>query len=203
MGPFQLSLSSKAEIVDLPTLDERSRTDLLRDVAFDSARHQLYRLFVTPVFLHVKKSTRFAKKKSYSRVDRALIQVRTRTPGIEIVGIYPVTRLRDGQESMDFEGESILELSFPNFARLRIMAKLKDKLRKNTHLVVASRMANLAQWVFFKNYVRNNTEYKLQILCVVPRDLPRQLRFVLCDATFSRSGRAIESFIDRKVMIPQ
>lgn len=202
MGPFRINISPTAELVDLTSLEEAERKQLLRDVTYDSSKHQIFRFFVTPKFYDPYSSKRWSKRRSYAKVDRALVQVECGAPEIVIFGIHPITTLRDGQESLDFEGESILELAVPKFFKLSITGKLKNKIRKDTHLIFASRTAEFAQWVFLKGFIRTNTEYKLRVLCVVPASLEKTKRHVVCHATFSDGGRVIESATFRKVFFP-
>lgn len=183
--------------MDFKKLSEDERNVLCGGIRFDPAKYDIYRFFVAPVFIMGKRGKkRRRRRKSYTNVNRVLIQVKVPSSEIQLLGIYPVSRLQTGSH------DSRSGFSLPIVGKLRVGGRAKDAVKRGQHMIIASRTDEIAQWVFLKPYIESSEDFRMQVLCIVSTDLDEEERFIRCNASFQDKGREIEGAYSRRIELP-
>jgi hypothetical protein len=197
MSMFKISISKKAERMDLNNLPQNERNALCEGISFDPATHDIYRFRVMAKFIIGKTGNkRLRRRKSYANVNRVLIQVRVPSPKIQLLGIYPVSLLHTGQPGP----RPVFTL--PIVGKPKVGGRAKDTIRRGQHTVIASRTDEIAQWVFLKSYIESGKALCVQVLCTMLKNLDPGERFMRCDVAFKDDGREIEVAYNRRIEFP-
>jgi hypothetical protein len=196
MDTFRLEVSTKADRLDLDALPDHEKNVLLAGIKFDPSTHDIYRFCVAPKFDLPEKGTKRARKrKSYSLADTVCVQVIPRSEEIHILNIYPETTTAAGQPDAP-------SFQIPIVRDLRPASKAKDLARRGKHMVVANRTDTLAEWVFLKSYIDAGHQFRMQVLCIVPKAVPDHQRYLRCDASVMHKGRELQGARARSVFLP-
>ena len=197
MGPFKFSISKVAQFVSLEDISQVKCDILAQGVSFDPDQHDVFLFFVIPEFIQSKKgSKRTRRKRSYSKVDRIFIKVKLPTSDIKLLGMYPTSRT----DTNTYEVDNIPYI--PIVGKLKAHGRVKDAIKRGKHLIVANRNDEIAQWVFLKPYIEQRTDFGMKVLCLVPKDLDDEYRFLRCNASAQDKGREIEGAYRRKILFP-
>jgi len=200
-GPFNLEVSNKAQKVDYDTLADSIKGSLFKFSSFDKVEHDLFMFCVSPVeIMEYSNLTWREKRKAYKKADRVLIQLRSPTEGIELLGIYPTTIDSHSQRELDLGGEFLFEIGIPKIFKLKVTSKLKNKIRSDKFEVVASRTDRSAQWVYLKDWVKSGSPFEMQLFCKVSKSIGEKERHILCDAQANQNGRIINGTYNAQVM---
>ena len=198
MSRFRISISRVAECLDYGDLDDNDRKTLCRGISFDPAAHNIYRFFIAPVFVIGKQGKkRLRRRKSYTRVDRVLVQAKVPSKAIRLLGIHPLSQFETGE---DDPGPRIV---IPILGNMKIGGRAKDAVKRGRHTVIAYRTDEIAQWVFLKTYITSEQDFRMKALCVVDKDLDPEKRFLRCNVSFQARGREIEGAYRRRVEFPR
>lgn len=170
---------------------------LSSELTYDPEIHNVYIFLVIPEYNpRMKGSKRTRRTRSYAKVDRIFVQARSPTPDIEILGMYPNTRMESGV----YRGL----LSFvPIAGKLRAIGKVKDAIKRGKHSIIAHHTGELAQWVFLKPYLEQHTEFPMKILCLVSEDVTDEYRFLRCDVSAQDKGREVLGIYGRIITLPK
>ncbi|MGD2119526.1 MAG: hypothetical protein PVG66_14285 [Chromatiales bacterium] len=200
-GPFKLEVSKKAQMVDYEALNESIKGSLFKYSSFDKEKHDLFMFLVSPVELLDYSSLSWReKRRAYKKADRVLVQLKSPSNGIEMLGIYPTTIDSSSQRELDLGGEVLFEVGIPKIFKLKVTSKLQNKIRSDRYELFASRTDRSAQWVFLKEWVKSGSPFEMQIFCQVPKSLSEQERHLLCDAQANQNGRKINGTYNAQVM---
>ena len=197
MGPFKLIVSKVAQHVNYKDIDEIKRNILTQDISFDPRQHDIFLFFVLPEFIqNYKGSKKTIKKKSYSKVDRVIVRIELPTTNIKLLGMYPISRTITAtyeKPSTEF---------IPISGKLKALGRDKDAIKRGKSLIIANRNEQIAQWIFLKPYIEQRADFGMKILCLVPKNLEPELRFMRCSASAQDDGREIEKACRRKIIFP-
>ncbi len=171
---------------------------------FDPNTHDAYRFFIAPeIEILDEIPNRKTKRVSYEQVSRVLVNIERSHEGISFWGMYPTTLLADGRWELDLSGSAILNPLAPGVGSLKLAAEGKKLVRqKNRPWIKAHRTDRKAQWIFFKEWLHDGSEFKFEVVCIVSRDVPSDKRSVKCDAKFGDDGRVIKKLVNHCVMLP-
>lgn len=161
-GPFRIHLPKHLTTLDQAALPAAVRDVLFNGIAFDAAVHVLRRLPVAvlddPSF---KGSANLRRRKSYARVDQLFVQVAVRGEDLELLAAYPRTTLAPGLVDPQLEIGLAIE---PTTGRFSLSGTLKNLLRRKRHWIIHTHTAQIAQWAFQKDYLRDNFLFELDLL---------------------------------------
>jgi hypothetical protein len=198
MEQFKLAISKEAERVSLDELSQAKQDVLAQGISFDPEHHDVFQFFVAPEFFHsTEGSKKTRSKRSYSRVNRLFIKTRLPTTDIRLLGMYPVTRTEAGTHQTE------LASYIPIAGKLRAHGRARDAIKRGKHVIIANRTDEIAQWIFLKPYIEQRSDFGMMVLCLVPRDLDDNYRFLRCDASAQDSGREVQAAYGRKVRFPR
>ena len=169
----------------------------MQGVAYHPDQHDILLFFVIPEFeTGTKGSKRRRRRKSFSKVDRLFVQIRSPTSKIKFLGMYPVSRTES--DPFDFGIASFVPIA----GKLRARGRVRDAIKRGKHLIIANRTDEIAQWIFLKPYVQRRNDFGMKLLCLVPKDLGVEHRFLGCNVSAQDHGREIESAYGRKIAFP-
>jgi hypothetical protein len=185
--------------------DERSK--LLGRTSFDPQKHDVFQISVAVEFElpglvtePKRKLPRKMKRKSYDRADRICIQSRPGAPEIEFLGILPVSQSADGQA---VEVEFSPEVGFGwSGVKISLVGRIKALLMRRKHVLMTGRTENFAQWIFLKPWIDSAHSIDLEILCMIPKSLATEDRFLRIDAVALDGSRVLEAARGRRVAVP-
>ena len=203
-GPFQIEASGVAEKLDVASLPDLERTHLTHGIKFDPETHDIYRFFVAPrIEILDEPPKRKEKRKSFEKVTRVLVDIKRSRKGIYLWGMFPTTLKADGSWELDLTANAILNPVMPGVGSLKLAAEGRKVVRqKGRPWIKAHRTDSNAQWIFFKEWLDDSSDFRLQITCVVDSGIPDDQRCVLCNAKFADEGRAIETLLNHRVLLP-
>jgi hypothetical protein len=198
---FDVLISNAAEPIYYDAVTDFERDILCRGIAYDANEHDVYRFFVTVKPAGRKyKTKRERTKRSYAKVKQALVSLKPSTKYIKLLGMYPSNTTIDGQQGFDLKGEVIINVV--NGVYLEMKGEGKNLARRTKKFeVIAGRTDELAQWIFLKPYIDRNINFEMQVLCVVPKSIPGELRYLSCKASFNQDRYVLESSA-RRIAIP-
>lgn len=197
MGPFKLRISKIAQHVDLADISKIKRDILVQNITYDPNLHDIFLFFVTPEFIeNFKGSRKTYKKMSFSKVDRIFVKVIVPSTEIKILGMYPISR------TIADTYEKAFTPFIPISGKLKAYGREKDAIKRCKHLIIANRDQQIAQWIFLKPYIEKRVDFGMKILCLVPKALGSESRFMRCSASAQEKGREIEKAYRRKIIFP-
>ncbi len=200
-GPFNIEVSKKAEKLQIENLTEEEKKTLLHGVKFDSRVHDVYKFSIIPVIklIDARKLSRKLKRKSFDRTNIVLVHTRVGITEIEFLNIFPTTCTREGRWTLDLTAEGKLELLQKGVGKLMIAGIFKHKIRKENFSIYAGHHSYFAQWIFLEPWIKTVSDFKIEILCMVPKKLRNEDRFIICDTQFKENSRVLKSALKRKV----
>lgn len=204
-GPFRIEASEKAELIDVLSLSEAERQALLDGIKMPRPDCEVYRFFVAPAYKAPNDTPYWKQKRvSFELVNRVVIDVKRGSNLINFFGMHPTGMRSDGQWKLDLKGQAGAELAVPGvkgFIKLSAFAKNLSR-RKSKPPVDAHRTDGFVQWIFFEKWCREESDFKMQILCEVPKSLPAEGRFLSCSALFMDDGRSLRKLKNRRIIFP-
>ena len=129
-------------------------------------------------------------------MDRLFVQIRLPTSQVKFLGMYPVSRTES--EPYDFGVDSFVPIA----GKLKARGRVRDAIKRGKHLIIANRTDEIAQWIFLKPYIRQRNDFGMKLLCLVPKDLGVEHRFLRCSVSAQDRGREIEGAYRRKIAFP-
>ena len=212
--PFRIVVSKKADKVDFELLPQEVQKAIQGDIRFDPVVYDIYRFFIVVEFVTRKNGRRIRKKyrhrNGFDKADKILVKVRVpENSGIRIIGAYPVSRCAQ-EKKAEVEAETEAEVSgrmvvplvpglFVPGAKLKIIGRVKDFLRKRRCFVLSGFTDWMAEWLFLPPL---GVHYEMILFCEVPKDLKGVSRQVYCGVSVQDKGREIEGFKKRRVTFP-
>jgi len=202
-GSFIISISSKAEKIDIDQINDIEKNILLNGITYDPKLQDAYRFFIVPKINFFKKEPGWKKKKnSFEKVDRVYLQAYTNEQHIQFLGIFPTSCTIEGQWEAVLEGQAFLKTQAPGIGGLKLTGSIKNKIRKESFLVKAYRHNSLAQWFFSKKWIKSGKDFKIQLICLVEKSLAEKERVLFCNAKFANGGDALAEVKNKKVLLP-
>jgi|GEM_PF-1835436 len=203
-GPFTVQVSNNAERIDLAALPETERQLLTYGITFQPDKHDAFRFFVTPkIEILDEVPNRYTKRVSFEQVNRVLIDVAAKSELIQFLGMYPTTLKASGQWELDLQGEALLNPVAPGVGGIKLSAKGKQLVRqKSRPWIKAHRTDNIAQWLFFEEWLQDTADFRMEILCRVQKSASDSDRQVICNAKFADKGRALAKVENQCVHFP-
>ena len=192
---FSIQFSEVAEKLDLDALSDAQRNTLFQGLKPAPGSHDVFRIMLAIREIEPKDNwnERQRKRKLFSLVDRALIDLRPSNKSIRIVGLHPGSLPADGTPQMDLEAQTGFKIMDVANASLKFTGPIKNWWRKKRPLIVANRTDRLVQWVFSREWIDQGNQCQGEILCIVPKGLSESERKISCYADFKeKRGRAIE-----------
>ena len=204
-GPFKVEASENAERIDLLSLSKDERQVLLDGIQMPRENCDVYRFFVTPAYdLMAEMPSRKEKRVSFEMVNRVVVEVKRGSTPITIFGMYPTGLRKDGQWKLDLKGQAGAELTVPGAkGYIKLSAFAKNLTRRKAKPPIAThRTDGWAQWIFFEKWCREEADFKMEVLCEVPRDLASGSRHLVCNASFMDDGRSLHRLRNRRITFP-
>lgn len=200
-GPFSIAVSDRAERIDLTALPDAERQLMTHGIHFSPDKHEAFRFFVVPqIEVLSRKPHRTIHDVSFEKVNRVLIDIRASGADVQFLGMFPTTLTADGRWELDLSGEALLNVVVPGAAALKLTALAKNLVRRKTRpSIKAHRTNQVAQWIFFKEWLDKGADFRMQIVCVVDRSAAPDARQMTCNAKFADDGRLIKK-VDNKVI---
>jgi len=212
-GPFQIETSTEAELLEYASLSEDERKALFRGFSYDEKEHDIYKFFLAPVPRSPGKyeTDRMLKKRSFDKVDRVYISCSVFSRRFEakdfghplrIRGQYPVSYSTSRGWSFDYEVTANVKALDFGKAGLKLVGKAKDQFKKTDLIVNAYRTNNFAYWIYKRKWLDDGNDLGIEVLCVISRSSPEDLRVLYCDAKFAEGGRSISSLDNQRIRLP-
>lgn len=200
-GPFTIEVSDRAEKLDVSALSETERQLMTHGIAFSPEKHDAYRFFVAPQIETLgAKPHRVLHNVSFEQVNRVLIDVKAGSSGVQFLGMFPTTLKSDRRWELDLSAEAVFNPVAPGVGAIKLSALGKKLVRQRARpWIKAHRTNQIAQWIFFKEWLDEGAEFRMQVLCIVEKALPQSQRCIICSAKFADDGRTIEK-VDNKVV---
>jgi hypothetical protein len=115
--------------------------------------------------------------------------------------MFPITCRVNGQWAVDLGAEAELKPKIPGLS-LKVDAKTKNTMRKDAFAIYAGRTSDFIQWLFLENWIKEKGDFKLEVLCLVAKSLPENMRRFFCDVEFKDNDRILASVHNKKIMLP-
>lgn len=203
-GPFSVQVSKKAERIDISALPDTERNLLTYGITFEADKHDAYRFFVTPkIEIMDQVPDRYTKRVSFEQVNRVLVDIAATPEAIQFLGMYPTTLKADGRWELDLQGEAVFNPVTPGVGGIKLSAIGKRLIRqKSRPWIKAHRTDDLAQWLFFEEWLRESADFRMEILCRVNKASDDRDRQVICNVKFADEGRALARVDNQHVRFP-
>jgi|GEM_PF-3820619 len=192
MHYFEIAIAGKAERLSLQQLTDLERVAILRGIEPDETKHCLFRILISPVFDASKTyNNRQTRRLRLDRAAQFCVQVKAPEGLLELCGIAPVSANENGSIPPESEIEALFEIGISKHIKFSLKKKYKKILNNNEPLLRANYVTKLAQWIFYKPYIRDHAHYNVQLLCVIPADVPALERFLDCEVVARDGSRTI------------
>jgi hypothetical protein len=194
MTTFKLRVSKNAERLNFDEIPEIEKKILFAGIKFNPDTHDVYRFFVVPELDSVNRgSKRTQKRKDFSLADKISVKVEAPFPGLSFIGIFPITTTVAGTHD---------EIRFPIIGDLRPKGIAKEFVKRGKHAILAERTDDFACWFFLKPYIESGQSYRMEAVCIVPKSLPLEQRYLRCDASVMHKGRELKGAYARRILLP-
>ena len=203
-GPFSLEITNTATKVDFSSLPNDVQLEICKGFKYDPVKHNVYSFSIAPKELLSYRDDlpRAQKMRSYTKVDRVIVQARSVNSSINFWGIYPTTKVVLKEKSIYFDKINVnLETSIPKYARLKISSVIKNAVRSDKCEIFAASTDNFAQWIFLENWIKSGKELSVSILCSVPKTLNDAEKYIVCDVEAQQKGRRIAGSYHQHVKV--
>ena len=203
-GPFSIQVSKNTERIDIAALPDTERQPLTYGITFESDKHDAYRFFVTPkIEILDEVPDRYKKRVSFEQVNRVLVDIAAAPEAIQFLGMYPTTLKADGRWELDLQGEAVFNPVAPGVGGIKLSAIGKCLIRqKSRPWIKAHRTDDLAQWLFFEEWLRESADYRMEVLCRVNKTTGGKDRQVVCNVKFADEGHALARIDNQRVRFP-